>query len=85
MSSDLTEMTSIEKATIIHKRRLNATAPVSRLPNETLSIIFVRVVTALFERDGTCYSQNLPHAYPWLNITRVCHAWRALAYDTPSF
>ncbi|EJF64407.1 hypothetical protein DICSQDRAFT_167563 [Dichomitus squalens LYAD-421 SS1] len=85
MPSDLAQMASVEKATIEYKRRLNATAPVSRLPNEIISIILIHVVRALFERDGTCYSQNLPHAYPWLNITRVCHAWRAIAYDTPSF
>ena len=66
------------------KGRINAIAPISKLPPELLSAIFTEVAINHY----TCRTPRLYHSaaglpYKWITLTHVCHAWRAIALDTP--
>ena len=77
------ELESLEKTARTLKLRRNALAPISRLPPETIAIIFsflslpseyVRLLTG--DKQG-----NLA----WLRVSHVCHRWREIALDQPRF
>ncbi|PIL25214.1 hypothetical protein GSI_13103 [Ganoderma sinense ZZ0214-1] len=66
------------------KGRINAMAPISKLPPELLSAIFTEVaITHYTGRPprSCCGATLLP--YKWITLTHVCHSWRAVALNTP--
>lgn len=64
------------------KLRRNATLPISKLPTEVLSEIFLLVLSSIFNKgyDDDYWSQS-PNS--WLSVLHVCHAWREVAYHLP--
>jgi hypothetical protein len=77
------ELKSLEKSARALKLRRNALAPISRLPPETIVIIFsflslprdyVRLLTG-DEQDSLA----------WLRVSHVCHRWREIALNHPRF
>jgi hypothetical protein len=77
------ELKSLEKSALALKLRRNALAPISRLPPETIVIIFsflslprhyVRLLTG-DEQDNLA----------WLRVSHVCGRWREIALNHPRF
>ena len=56
---------------------------ISRLPNEVLTEIFLLFVSASY--DSSCDNTGPPvyDVFKWLQITHVCHRWRAVALVQP--
>jgi len=57
------------------KRRRNALVPISRLPPETLAMIFSFLSSSAFDEDADYLK--------WLHATHVCHQWRETALNYP--
>jgi hypothetical protein len=77
------ELESLEKTARALKHRRNALAPISRLPPETIAIVFSflslpRDYVRLFTGDKQDYLS-------WLRVSHVCHRWREIALDQPRF
>ena len=77
------ELESLEKSARTLKLRRNALAPISRLPPETIAIVFSflslpREYVRLFSGDK---QDNLS----WLRVSHVCHRWREIALNQPRF
>ncbi|KAH9988907.1 hypothetical protein BJV77DRAFT_1019111 [Russula vinacea] len=77
------ELESLEKTARALKLRRNALAPISRLPPETIAIIFSflslpREYVRLITGDK---QDNLA----WLRVSHVCHRWREIALNHPRF
>ncbi|KAF9054164.1 hypothetical protein BJ165DRAFT_689365 [Panaeolus papilionaceus] len=70
---DIERLQIDEKLRILNRRR-NALAPVSVLPPELLSNIFVVI------RDATYHSfQDPADTFSWTKVAHVCHDWRRVA------
>ncbi|KAM5544208.1 hypothetical protein V8D89_001868 [Ganoderma adspersum] len=66
------------------KGRINAMAPISKLPPELLSAIFTEVAihhSTSRPPHSCCGTATLP--YRWITLTHVCHSWRIIALETP--
>lgn len=61
------------------KRRHNTLSIVSRLPSETLSVIFKFVAKGAWIKK---YSVKLPRLH-WIRVTHVCSHWRHVALNFP--
>jgi hypothetical protein len=77
------ELESLEKTARTLKLRRNALAPISRLPPETIAIIFSflslpREYLRLLAGDKQEY-------LAWLRVSHVCHRWREIALNQPRF
>jgi hypothetical protein len=59
------------------KSYLNTLAPISRLPPETLSMIFAKCA-AQNKQAFTC-----GRSIPWIAITHICRHWRSVALECP--
>ena len=74
---------SLEKSARALKHRRNALAPISRLPPETIAIIFS------FLHPPTEYAQIMTgdeqYSLAWLRVAHVCHQWREIALNQPRF
>lgn len=73
------------------KRRLNTSTLVDRLPTEVLSEIFllqafsdVFCQTSHQGPGGRGGAESLK-AYHWLSVAHVCHHWRTIILNLPSF
>ena len=55
------------------KYRRNARVPISRLPPETLTVIFTFLYDSACDEKGSYMS--------WLHVTHVCHDWRETALN----
>lgn len=61
--------------------RLNASAPISKLPPELLSEIFIHVAS---DRAQVHERAPLYHPYwTWISVLQVCTHWRAVAIASP--
>jgi len=77
------ELESLEKTSRTLKIRRNALAPISRLPPETIAIIFSFLsLPREYLRLLTGDKQDL---LAWLRVSHVCHRWREIALDQPRF
>ncbi|KAF8492733.1 hypothetical protein F5888DRAFT_1726917 [Russula emetica] len=77
------ELESLEKTTRTLKLRRNALAPISRLPPETIAIIFSFLsLPREYVRLLTGDKQNI---LAWLRVSHVCHRWREIALNQPRF
>ena len=77
------ELESLDKTARSLKLRRNALAPISRLPPETIAIVFSflslpREYVRLFTGDKQDHLS-------WLRVSHVCHRWRETALDQPRF
>jgi hypothetical protein len=68
------EIKGLKESIRLAKRRRNMLAPISRLPPETLAMIF-SFLSSAFDKEGKYLK--------WLNATRVCHHWRETALSYP--
>ena len=74
--------TSLKTQLCYLRRKLNATAPISRLPPEILGSIlqfYVRDHMHDFEQ-----SPLLIEPYAWFGALHVCHTWRHIAFSNPA-
>jgi hypothetical protein len=77
------ELGSLEKTTRALKLRRNALAPISRLPPETIAIIFSFLsLPREYVRLLTGDKQDI---LAWLRVSHVCHRWREIALNQPRF
>ena len=77
------ELESLEKTTRTLKLRRNALAPISRLPPETIAIIFSFLS---FPREYLRFLAGDKQEYlAWLRVSHVCHRWREIALNQPRF
>jgi hypothetical protein len=77
------DLESLEKTSRTLKLRRNALAPISRLPPETIAIIFSFLsLPREFVRLLTGDNQDI---LAWLRVSHVCHRWREIALDQPRF
>ncbi|KAH9936681.1 uncharacterized protein B0H18DRAFT_329334 [Fomitopsis serialis] len=58
------------------RARLNTLVPISRLPVEVLSEIFLHTAAVRLYVPGRDHDL---HPYHWLQVTRMCRHWRAVA------
>ena len=71
------EIKSSEETTRALISRLNALAPISRLPPETLAIIFTFL-------SASAWHEAAIHL-EWIRVAHVCHRWRETALNYPRF
>ncbi|KDQ51861.1 hypothetical protein JAAARDRAFT_210836 [Jaapia argillacea MUCL 33604] len=64
------------------RTRRNEHAPISRLPPEILSRIFV-ICTSNWDHSSDQLRRQ-PHRYLWVKVTHVCRRWRTVALDCTS-
>ncbi|TBU47508.1 hypothetical protein BD309DRAFT_951671, partial [Dichomitus squalens] len=64
------------------KGRLNAMAPISKLPPEILSEIFA-VVAKVYQTTRNPPRFRPRRTYKWIIVTHVCRSWRHVALETP--
>ena len=77
------ELESLERTTRTLKLRRNALAPISRLPPETIAIIFSFLsLPREYLRLLTGDKQDI---LAWLRVSHVCHRWREVALNQPRF
>ena len=77
------ELESLEKTARSLKLRRNALAPISRLPPETIAIVFSFLsLPRGYVRLLTGDKQDI---LAWLRVSHVCHRWREIALDQPRF
>ena len=77
------ELESLEKTARTLKLRRNTLAPISRLPPETIAIIFSFLsLPREYLRLLTGDKQDI---LSWLRVSHVCHRWREIALDQPRF
>jgi len=77
------ELESLEKTTRTLKHRRNTLAPISRLPPETIAIIFSFLsLPREYMRLLTGDKQDI---LAWLRVSHVCHRWREIALNQPRF
>ena len=69
------EIKGLEESIRLAKRRRNMLAPISRLPPETLAMIF-----SFLSSSALCKEAEY---LKWLNATRVCHHWHETAHSYP--
>jgi hypothetical protein len=77
------ELKSLEKTALTLKLRRNALVPISRLPPETIAIIFSFLS---LPRDHVQLStRGEQYKLAWLRVSHVCHRWREIALNHPRF
>ena len=77
------ELESLQKTALTLKRRRNGLAPISRLPPETLAIVFLFLA---LPRDCMRIMLSDKQAFlAWLCASHVCHRWREIALNQPRF
>jgi len=69
------EIKALEESIRASKCHRNALAPISRLPPETLAVIFSFLSSSAFD-EGVGYPE-------WLRVTHVCRHWRETALNFP--
>jgi hypothetical protein len=69
------EIKALEESIRASKYHRNALAPISRLPPETLAVIFSFLSSSAFD-EGVGYMA-------WLRVTHVCRHWRETALNFP--
>lgn len=77
------ELESLEKTTRTLKFRRNALAPISRLPPETISIIFSFLSSP--REYVQLFTGEKQDVLAWLRVSHVCHRWREIALNQPRF
>jgi hypothetical protein len=77
------ELESLEKTTRTLKLRRNALAPISRLPPETIAIIFSFL--SLPREYVRLLTGDKQDVRSWLRVSHVCHRWREIALNQPRF
>ena len=77
------ELESLEKTTRTLKLRRNALAPISRLPPETIGIIFSFL--SLPREYLRLLAGDKQDILAWLRVSHVCHRWREIALNQPRF
>jgi hypothetical protein len=66
------------------RTKRNELSPISILPPEILSKIFILVRDLLSGRDPSTEAQLHSHHAPWIRVGHVCHYWREFALSCPS-
>ncbi|KAI0281249.1 hypothetical protein BGY98DRAFT_932149 [Russula aff. rugulosa BPL654] len=77
------ELESLEKTARTLKLRRNALAPISRLPPETIAIIFSFL--SLPREYLRLLTGDKQEPLAWLRVSHVCHRWREIALNQPRF
>ena len=77
------ELESLEKTARTLKLRRNALAPISRLPPETIAIVFSFL--SLPREYARLLTGDKQDHLAWLRVSHVCHRWREIALNQPRF
>ncbi|KAI0037912.1 hypothetical protein FA95DRAFT_1477837, partial [Auriscalpium vulgare] len=80
------ERASVASLLSILDSRINASAPVSRLPSELLVAIFTCSEFAEIEwyEHVQEHVQQAPRTVPWVRFSHVCRRWRHVMLTSPS-
>ncbi|KAH8092640.1 hypothetical protein BXZ70DRAFT_950780 [Cristinia sonorae] len=74
------------QALLAQKLHFNTLIPVSRLPIELLTEVFILYVKSQVAENAQRLRQDPPRrlsVYSWISISQVCHQWRQVALQTP--
>ena len=91
------QINSLSEQAITIKRQMNVLVPVSRLPPEVLSAIFLKLVWKYWVESEYSHEPSYLkdwgwepppdlqefHPVPWIALTYVCHTWRTVALNDP--
>ncbi|KAF9526568.1 hypothetical protein CPB83DRAFT_460192 [Crepidotus variabilis] len=74
---------------ILDKREQNRKMPISRLPAELYSTIFLEVRDSILRdakySEDSRISRHYFGAKDWIRVAQICHAWRSLVLELPQF